>query len=144
MERGGPVFYYYQDKKSYQILVDNWDEFSDIVIQHLDESYDLSPDDRSDICAEVSFKLKPKEIDAVAKKIHDTAEKKYYKVSDADVVVPLESMNEFLEKLTKDHTEAKKAMLIPVLNLKKGNTECNNKCAYYRACVKAELEEDDE
>ena len=144
MERGGPVFNYYQDKKSYQTLVDNWDEFSDIVIQYLDESYDLSPTDRSDICAEVSFKLKPKEIDAVAKKIHDTAEKKYYKVSDADVVVPLESMNEFLEKLTKDHTEAKKAMLIPVLNLKKGNTECNNKCAYYRACVKAELEEDDE
>ena len=144
MERGGPVYYDCYGTKRYNDIVENWDEFSDAVIPYLTDGYELSPSSQSDICADLSFKLKPDIMRDMANKIQKIAKGKYYKTSDTDVVVPLDSMNEFLEKLTQDHIDAKKAMLIPVMNLKKGNIKCNNKCAYYRACVKAELEEDDE
>ncbi len=143
MAYDGPAFNYFAVTKKYILFADNWDEFSDIVLDHIDEDGKISLDDAIDIHSQLSFKCKVGDVCDAIKRISLILNQQYIRLSDTEVVVPMGSMVKFLEQLKEDHIIANESLNLPILDVTKGKIRCE-KCAFFKVCMKAELEEGDD
>lgn len=143
MASHGPAFDDMAATKKYSLFADNWEEFSDIVLNHIDEEGNISLDDAADIHSQLSFKCSVKDVGDAIKAISKHLRPQYLKMSDSEVVVPMDSMVKFLDQLKKDHISATQSLDLPILNVTKGKSSCEM-CTFFKVCMKAELEESDE
>ena len=142
LKRGGVLYNYCCDTKSYNKYADRWDMVSPILMDMYSQGCldaDADPTAMLNLMGMSSADSNRKNVRGLFSKAAKMLEQEYFTDGDDTVIVPSDTMKRFVEQLTKDHAAAQHEKLVPIYDLRKGSYECKG-CPYYKACLKSEEE----
>ncbi|MCQ2084571.1 MAG: PD-(D/E)XK nuclease family protein [archaeon] len=131
--------------KKYAPFYDIWDSVSDILLRLAEEdAFDTESavTQLLNVAGLKDNKTNRGAAEGLLKKAAGELAAPYLIDGSGCVLIPSDSMEKFLEKLTEDHDTATKEMSIPIYNLRKGKIPCN-RCDYSKVCMKAHEEEEE-
>ena len=142
----GPLKAYVDITKSQAKFMNNWDAVAPVLRQFMEMG-----NQDSDACISALISAagmndtdtNRKAAVSLSKKATAAVQAKYLVDANDRVLIPADTMAEFVGRFRKDHESIKSEYRLPIYNLKKGKADCDY-CPFNKLCLRANGEEEEE
>ena len=142
----GPIKAYIDRTKSMAKFLDNWDTVMPILRQFMEMGNQDSEACHLALMAAAGINDTPsnrKNTAGLPKQATAAVQAKYLIDANDRVLIPSDTMQEFVERFRKDHETIKGEYKLPIYELKKGKADCDY-CSYNKLCLRAFADEEEE
>ena len=142
----GPIKAYVDRTKAMAKFLDNWDTVMPILRQFMEMGNQDSEACHLALMAAAGINDTPsnrKNTAGLPKQATAAVQAKYLIDANDRVLIPSDTMQEFVERFRKDHETIKGEYKLPIYELKKGKADCDY-CSYNKLCLRAFADEEEE
>ena len=142
----GPIKAYVDRTKAMAKFLDNWDTVMPILRQFMEMGNQDSEACHLALMAAAGINDTPsnrKNTAGLPKQATAAVQAKYLIDANDRVLIPSDTMQEFVERFRKDHETIKGEYKLPIYKLKKGKADCDY-CSYNKLCLRAFADEEEE
>ena len=142
LKSGGVLHDYCARTKAYTKYADRWDMVSPMLLDMYERGCldaDADPTAMLNLVGLSSADTNRKNVRGLFSNAAKYLRQEYFTEGNETVIVPSDTMERFVEQLTKDHASAYHEMKVPIYDLRKGKLDCRS-CAFYKVCLKSEEE----